>query len=247
MQYFTKLIWGSVLALVIAAFLMTKISITSSLAPLSGIIIILMALPSFIALYYWIGMKRAVLLLIVLGLYAVIIETFAIITSFPYSAFRYSDLIGYKLFGYTPYTVPFAYIPLLLGSFYLATRITHRRSLIIILTTSLMLLVDMVLDPAALALKFWTYETSGIFYGVPGMNFIGWLLTGFIAACITLIVIKEKIKNPPPAALVASLLLILVFWGSISIYLGLVIPGLIAFILLILIIWKTKGKIGQLF
>jgi len=118
----------------------------------------------------------------------------AIITGFPYSHFQYTELIGFKILGHTPYTVPFAYVPLFLGCFYIATLNTIVKWKIILLTTFMVLVADMVLDPAAVALKFWVYQSQGIFYGVPLMNFLGWLLSGFMASLITMYFLKTELK-----------------------------------------------------
>ena len=43
---------------------------------------------------------------------------------------------------------------------------------------------DLVLDPGAVRLGFWRYASNIGFYGVPISNFVGWLVTGSIAAIV---------------------------------------------------------------
>lgn len=75
------------------------------------------------------------------------------------------------MLGYTPYTVPFAYVPLFIGSIYLATLKAKNYWKIALITALLVLTADLILDPAAAALNFWICTDQGIFYGVPLMNF----------------------------------------------------------------------------
>jgi bisanhydrobacterioruberin hydratase len=245
MKDYSKFLWIISIFLFIAAFFVAKVPIIPEMAPISGIFIIILAFPSYYALYRWLGLKKSLTLLIVLSIYALGIETLAIITGLPYSSFHYTDLIGFKIGGYTPYTVPFAYVPVFLGCIYLAsTRISDKLK-IIIFSTFLVLITDFMLDPAAVALQFWIYEKPGIFYGVPLMNFLGWILTGFLASLITITILKKDIDKPKPRAMVSSLFLILIFWSSICLFLGLIIPGIIGFILISYILWQTRFKVGE--
>jgi putative membrane protein len=243
---YSKYFLITAIALIIAAYFPAKLSISPEMAPISGIFIILMSLPCYGALIVWLGFKKSLNLIFILSIYALTIETIAIITGFPYSNFHYTNLIGFKLLGFTPYTVPFAYVPLFLGCFYIASLNSIRKWKIIILTTFLVLVADMVLDPSAVALKFWVYESQGIFYGVPLMNFMGWILTGLLSSLITMYFLKDHINDlNKPNALISSLFLILVFWSAVCIYLGLIFPGLIGFIFVGYILYETHGRVGQ--
>jgi putative membrane protein len=154
-------------------------------------------------------------------------------------------MIGMKVFGYTPFTVPFAYVPLFLGCIYLAS-LRFKDNLKLIIASALLVLVgDLILDPAAVSLNFWVYEYSSIFYGVPLQNFLGWILTGIIAAIIGLIIFGNKINDNKPPAMVSSLFLIICFWTAVCLFRQLWLPGIIGIIFLILIFKETRGKIGD--
>ena len=123
---------------------------------------------------------------------------------------------------------------------------THEKWKIILLTTFLVLVADMVLDPAAVALKFWIYESQGIFYGVPLMNFLGWIFSGFISSLITMYFLKDHINDlSKPNALISSLFLILAFWSAVCLYMGLILPALIGFIFVGYILYETQGRVGE--
>lgn len=232
--------------LIIVAFFVAHIEINPQLSWISVIFIISLALPSYLGLITWLGLKKALITIFTLSIYALAIETFAIITGIPYSNFEYSSLIGMKILGYTPFTVPFSFVPLFIGSIYLASLKSSNKFKIIILAAVFVLIADLVLDPAAVALNFWIWETKGIFYGVPLMNFIGWVITGIIAALIFAGLLKDKINDSnKPKSLVSSLFLILSFWTAVCIYLWLLIPGIIGIFLLFYILKETGMNIGK--
>ena len=47
----------------------------------------------------------------------------------------------------------------------------------------LLVVFDLVLD-RAVKLGFWRYDGGGEFYGVPFTNFVGWLISGAVAAVV---------------------------------------------------------------
>lgn len=246
MKDYSKFFWLFAFILVIVAFFVANVEITPQLSWISVIFIIGLALPSYLALFTWLGPKKAILTIIILSLYALVIETFAIITGIPYSKFEYSSLIGMKILGYTPFTVPFSFVPLFIGSIYLASLKTSNKFKMVIIASFFVLIADLVLDPAAVALNFWIWEMEGIFYGVPLMNFIGWIITGFIAALIFIGMVNDKINEfNKPKSLVLSLFLIISFWTAICIYLGLFIPGMIGILFITYILKETNLKIGK--
>lgn len=232
------LIAGIILA--ISSFFVVNIDI-SGYSTISVVFITALALPSLLAIIKNLE-GRGLALILLLGVYAILIETAAIITGFPYSEFHYTDAIGLKIFGYTPFTVPFAWLPLFIGSAYLATKFTERRFLFLIIATVFVVLSDIVIDPAAVALKFWVWESYGPFYGVPLQNFMGWVLSGFIAALIYLLLLGDRYKDIPDGA-VSSLYLIMCFWTAACLFLGLELPFLSGLILIAVILRKSHFKI----
>ncbi|NYB51970.1 MAG: carotenoid biosynthesis protein [Methanobacteriaceae archaeon] len=242
---YSRYLWITALILVIAAFFTSNVEISPGMSIISVMFIIFLSIPCFASVILWLGWKKGLITIIILSIYAFSIETFAIITGFPYSPFHYTDMIGMKIFGYTPFTVPFAYVPLFLGCIYLASKRWSENLKIILATAFLVLVVDLVLDPAAVSLNFWVYEHTSIFYGVPLQNFLGWILTGAIAALIGLLILKNELKSYKPPAMVSSLFLIMCFWTAVCFYRQLWVPSVIGMIFLILILKETEGRIGD--
>ncbi|WP_226891206.1 bisanhydrobacterioruberin hydratase CruF [Methanothermobacter thermautotrophicus] len=208
---------------------------------LSVIFIISMAVPSFISTMGSLK-SRGFLLILLLGIYAISIETLAIITGFPYSEFHYGDMIGLKILGYTPFTVPFAWLPLFLGSAYLAKESVEGRAKFMVLATLIAVLTDVVIDPAAVNLRFWVWENPGIFYGVPLQNFAGWILSGLGAAMISLLVAGDSLQEMGNGT-VSSLYLIMCFWTGVCLFRGLEMPFIVGLTLIALILRTSKFKL----
>ena len=51
---------------------------------------------------------------------------------------------------------------------------------LLLLPSILMVLIDLILDPIAVDEKRWGWKKSGAYYGVPLLNFVGWLFTTFL-------------------------------------------------------------------
>ncbi|MBV9865131.1 MAG: carotenoid biosynthesis protein [Abitibacteriaceae bacterium] len=214
-----------------SGFFVAKMPVRPEFAGVSSVFVLVFALPSYMALYKWLGNKEGVRVLIILGLFAVVLESIAIDTGFPYGHFSYGEKIGAKVWGLVPWTVPFAWTPLLLFSMSLAARWTTHALSTIALSALLLVIIDMVLDPAAVAQGFWTYAQPGNFYQVPFSNFCGWFLSGAISSWVFQTLARRarhfnKIEAAilPPVALMSSSFLILSFWTSVCFWMELWLP-----------------------
>ena len=213
----------------------------ATIGPLLGVI--LFALPSYFGV---LKQKKMVGLIILLFLsaYALVIETGAIKTGIPYGNFDYTDILGPKLLDTTPWAVAFAYPPVLLVAFWFASKFTRKFGRVFI-TAILATIIDIVLDPATVKLQFWQWKTPGAFYGVPWINFAGWLATAFIGAFIVHLLWgkAQRVK----ASVAYSGLAVLLFWTGVNAGVNQYIPlGIGAFyslvILVVLIIEKQQFK-----
>jgi len=233
-----KIIVGGILAvLAIGAFFMSNVVIPSEAAFVSGINVILFAAPAFWAAKMWLGMRDAILLFVVLGVLALVIETTAIITGFPYGHFGYSDLLGHRLFGMTPWTVFLGWTPLVLAAYAIAARLVVEARLWavrIVLLSVVLVIFDLVLDPGAVKIGFWRYEGGGFFYGVPLSNFLGWIFSGVIAAVvIEIFTAVRKPLLPVPAQLISSGFFVIFFWTAVAFFSAMYWPLLIGIAVLI--------------
>ncbi|MDS0283058.1 bisanhydrobacterioruberin hydratase [Haloarcula onubensis] len=128
--------------------------------------------------------RRATAALAALTLYAYAIELVGVRTGWPYGEFAYGVDLGPMLFGEVPLGLPVFFFPLVLNAYLLVLLLFGERAnsapLRLPATLATVILVDLVLDPGAVAIGFWIYESGG-FYGVPWSNYLGWLLSGAVA------------------------------------------------------------------
>lgn len=214
--------------LAVGAFFMVNVELPPWSHYISAVNVVLFALPSFWAVRWWLGWRDGAILIAVLGVYALAIEASAILTGFPYGHFGYSGLLGFRMFGLVPWTVAFAWTPLILGAYAVAANLFTSRMLRVISTTLMLTLFDVVLDPGAVLLGFWQYEGGGWFYDVPISNFTGWLVSGLVGSVILEgLVAFFKPLLPTPMQLATSVIFIGFFWAMIATFGGLEIPGLI--------------------
>jgi putative membrane protein len=236
-----KFTFVTAFALFIAAFFTATQPLRPEMAIVSSVFVVLFALPSYWAVVNSNGWKRGLLILVSLGFYALLIESSAIHTGFPYGDFIYKDLLGEKVFGLTPWTVAFAWPPIILLTYWFA-RVRHERNenfKIWFSTAFDAMLIDLVLDPAAVNLGFWNWREAGFFYGVPLVNFLGWLLSCFVGAIILHALWGNK---KVPESVAYSGLAILWFWTIANVFMVQIIPAVVGFALLALFFRKLHLK-----
>lgn len=215
-----------------------RIPLTESTLTWSPIFMILLALPAFIGLYFWQGWKQASIILAILSLFGFIIESVGVATGFPYGAFYYNEALGYRLFGLVPWTLPFGWVPLVIGAAYL-TRSIQSIWKRIIAGTTLLLTADLVLDPGATAMHFWTWVHGGVYYGVPVSNFLGWILSGSIGMVLFWIFYTETKKRTQVVSVLCftSLFLSTVFWSGVAWSIKYYIPAVIGVVFVCVLLY----------
>ena len=199
--------WPLVVLLVVAALGLTRAPLEPRWWWVSALAILLFSAPVVVGALSWLGPRAGALLLVGLGLYALAFESLAIATGIPYGRFHYSGLLGPPLLGLAPPTVLLAWTPLVLG----ALALTRRTWLAVVLVV----LCDVVLDPAAVSLGFWAWQDPGRYYGVPLVNFLGWVVSGGIA-----VLALRRLPRPLPGLFARNLWLVLVFWTAVNTWSG---------------------------
>jgi isopentenyl-diphosphate delta-isomerase type 1 len=223
-----------ILALAVSAFFMANVVMPPWSHIVSSISVVLFALPCIWATKMWLGWRDGIILFALLGFVALLIEVSAIMTGFPYGHFGYSEHLGYKLFAAVPWTVAFAWPPLLLAAYAVAANVTRSRLTRIVITTLALLIFDLVLDPGAVRLGFWKYADAGYFHGVPISNFAGWIVSGFVGAIILeMIVARLRPLLPVPIQLASSVFFIACFWTAFAAFAGMMAPALIGVAVLV--------------
>lgn len=169
--------------------------------------------------------------LVLLCLYSYLIEYVGLKTGWPYGSFEYLIELGPMVEG-LPLGLPLFFIPLALNS-YLLVNLFRVKSFFkrFFFTLSLILLVDLVLDPAAVSLGIWSYA-GGFFYGVPASNFLGWVLSGSVAFIIfelgfDRLKIIERLEEKE--YMLDDMVSFVLLWGIVNLFYGNILSVAISF------------------
>ncbi|WP_435063299.1 bisanhydrobacterioruberin hydratase [Halobaculum sp. EA56] len=133
-----------------------------------------------------------------LSAYAYAIEYVGVTTGWPYGEFAYLVALGPELGG-VPLGLPVFFLPLVANAYLLCLLLlgdrAERTAVRLLAVIGLVLIMDVVLDPGAVALGFWAYagvENVGAlgvlagegFYGVPLSNYGGWVVSATVATVV---------------------------------------------------------------
>ena len=231
-----KILWIVYLVCIITPFTTFVLSKNPNLINTPGasaLFILIIATPAYIGLIRSIGYKRGILLIVSLYMFAMIIESIALITGIPYGKFTYNDQMGFRLFNLIPWTVGFAWSPILIGSGYISTLITKNKLFQTVLIILFLLLLDFIMDPGAVAIGFWHYDEISFIYSVPFSNFVGWIFSGSIGAIIWLQFTQKIMVTKTSVLLLVSYFVNLYFWTWICVWYSLWISVCIGCLLLI--------------
>ncbi|ELY93956.1 carotene biosynthesis associated membrane protein [Natrialba hulunbeirensis JCM 10989] len=170
-----------------------------------------------------------------LTVYTYAIEIVGVRTNWPYGAFEYTIQLGPMLLGEVPLALPLFFIPLVLNAYLLTLLVLgdrHRNPVLRLASAvTAVIAVDLVLDPAAVAIGFWEFVPAGVYYGVPVSNYLGWLLSGTIAVVLVDLAfdreaLLERVRSCE--FILDDLVSFVLLWGSINLLYGNWIPAAIA-------------------
>ena len=191
-----------------------------------------MRLPLIAGVAPLVGRKAGALLLGTCG-YAYAIEFVGIRTGWPYGPFEYGVDLG-PMIGGVPLGLPLFFLPLVLNAYLLAVLLlgprAARRSVRLPATLAVVLAIDLVLDPGAVAVGFWRYLEGGAYYGVPLTNYGGWVLSGAIATvAFDLAFDRDDLlaRLTKRAFMLDDLVSFVVLWGLVNLAFGNWIPVLV--------------------
>jgi putative membrane protein len=129
--------------------------------------------------------RRAGVGLLAVTAYSYAVEYVGVHYGVPYGEFSYQLELG-PMVGGVPIGLPIFFLPLVVNSYLLVLLLLPRTSRLrrTLAALAVVLVVDFVLDPAAVGLGFWAYDGGGFYYGVPLSNFAGWVLSGLLAVSL---------------------------------------------------------------
>ena len=119
--------------------------------------------------------------LLVAGTLSLGMELLGTATGFPFSAYRYTELLGLRVAGLVPVLIPLSWFMMAFPSYVLARAMVGGRMARWALGALLLTTWDLTLDPAMSDLSpYWVWETGGSYYGMPLVNLAGWFGTGLL-------------------------------------------------------------------
>ena len=179
--------------------------------------------------------RRAGVALAVLSAYAYGIEYVGTTTGWPYGAFSYGVNLGPMIAGEVPLALPVFFFPLVLNSYLLCLLLLGSRARRAVVrlpaVVAAVLLMDLVLDPAAVSLGFWSYAGGGAYYGVPWSNYAGWVLSATVAVALLdwgydRAALADRLRSC--GFMLDDLVSFVILWGVINAWFGNWVPVAVA-------------------
>lgn len=155
--------------------------------------------------YRMLGLKQLLCFMIPAVVLSLSSELLGTSTGLPFGDYGYLSGLGYKIAGLVPFTIPLSWFYLGFSCYIIAragfdnTQLPNWLRHVGAIFCGALLLTswDFVLDPAMsqTAVPFWEWKTPGPFFGMPYLNFAGWMETGalFMSAAAVLWP-KERIQ-----------------------------------------------------
>jgi putative membrane protein len=139
---------------------------------------------------YAIGWPRTLIFAAVSCIVSATAELTGTATGWPFGGYEYTGLLGAKLAGRVPFSVPLSWYFMGFAAYVLGCALVQKRarapSPLAAIAVGAWLLTgwDLVLDPAMASptlqyLRFWTWTEHGPYFGMPLRNLAGWYATGF--------------------------------------------------------------------
>ncbi len=162
--------------------------------------------------YYTKSLRNTIFFFVLSCLIALIAEYAGTHSDFPFGhRYVYHPSLQPMLFAHIPMVIPLAWFlvgftPLVFLNRYRVCKADPYYMYKIIFKAALCALyivgLDLIIDPLAVSVKTWTWETNGVYFGVPAMNFVGWFFVGFIIHVVYILFEKDNRNAPEKASFV---------------------------------------------
>jgi putative membrane protein len=165
--------------------------------------------------------------------YTYAIELIGVATGWPYGSFEYTVDLG-PMLGGVPVALPVFFIPLVVNAYLLCLLLLGPRAsngwLRLLTVIAAVVGMDVVLDPGAVALGFWSFG-GGSFYGVPLSNYAGWVVSATVAV-VTLdrafagTTLRDRLRDCE--FMLDDMVSFVILWGGINLWYGNPLPAAVA-------------------
>ena len=140
-------------------------------------------------IFYWanndfsINLIKTVIVVFFIGLF---IEILGVNFKVIFGEYSYGETLGFKILN-TPIIIGLNWLSLSLACFGIASYIFKPKYLVVLGASFLMVFVDYIIEPIAMALDFWSWKDDT----VPVQNYFSWFLVSII---IQFIIFQSKVR-----------------------------------------------------
>lgn len=104
------------------------------------------------------------------------------ITGMPFGEYRYNEVLSPMWLGHVPIVIPLSWFFMSVTCYAIARFLLPEdkaRISRVLIASALLISWDLSLDPAmSYATHYWTWASSGAYFGMPWLNLFGWYVTG---------------------------------------------------------------------
>lgn len=133
---------------------------------------------------------RFIISILLIALAGFGVEVFGVQTGAIFGEYSYSSVLGVKV-EEVPVMIALNWVILIYGSYFIAGKLFQASLPKLAITAALMLGMDLLMEPVAIAMNMWSWEVSA----PPLQNYLAWFLISFLFAGL-LHVMNVKLLNP---------------------------------------------------
>lgn len=200
---------------------------------------VLMQVGVVLAIIYraW-GLMQTTRLVFLVSSLSWLVEFIGSSTGFPFGSYHYTGLMQPQLAG-VPLLIPLAWLMMLPCAWAIAYVLSGGRygPGFILWSAIAMTAWDLFLDPQMVAWGLWVWTEPGGYFGIPWVNFLGWLLA---SAFITAIIRPGAVPSQPLILIYA--LTWLLETGGLLFFWGLPGPAIVGFMGMGTLLWLVYLK-----
>lgn len=152
----------------------------------------------------FLGARRTLIFFCASTLISLSMELLGTSTGFPFGPYAYTNLLGFKILGHVPYSIPLSWFYMGFTSYILASILVARTGWryktlwSLLLGAALLTVWDLALDPAMasqnLPVQFWKWNEPGPYFGMPISNLIGWSVTGLLFMSVSCLLWRRNVE-----------------------------------------------------
>jgi lycopene beta-cyclase len=152
------------------------------------------------------GLPRALGAAGIVAVLGWLIEAVGSKTGFPFGSYSYTALLQPQLDG-VPLVIPLAWLMMMPPAWAVAQLITERlpkpwaHPSFVLVSALAFTAWDLYLDPQMVAWNFWVWHIPGEYFGIPIVNFFGWILASLLMTTFARLAPLPRMVMPPLLAI----------------------------------------------